>query len=716
MIRTRSTITLVGATLLFAASASAQASQFDIPGPAGSVHFGTKVATLPNGNIVVTDPDASVGGKSNVGAVYLYGPKGGAPISTLSGDQDNDHVGNGGIVLVGNGNFLVFSPDWHGAGTQFASPGAVTWGSGTAGVSGVVSAGNSLVGDTAYDQVGAPSLGNIGITILTNGNYVVQSPQWHNVLGAATWGNGNAGVSGTVSQANSLVGTVSNASVASGGVTALTNGNYVVASAWNDFSNIGVGAATWGSGVTGIKGTISESNSLVGVASGDNIGSHGVIALSNGNYVVASPQWHYAGQIDAGAATWGNGTGGTVGRVLPGNSLVGDSQGDRVGDRVLALSNGNYVVLSYSWNNTALPYTPAVGAATWCSGTAATSAVVGPDNSLIGSTTSDQVGTNAAALSNGNFVVVSVHWHNAGSADAGAATWRSGSGSSSGVVSTVNSLVGSSANDQVGWSITALKNGNYVVSSPYWNAFAGAATWGNGSSGVTGPVSQVNSLVGTAGAYVAQSELTALSNGNYVVASPLWQVNAATPQLGAVTWGNGSSGTSGIVSAANSLVGTTTNDGVGSNGVAALTNGNYVVASNNWDFIGTASDTGAVTWGGGSAGIAGPVSYDNSLVGAYVSDHVGRNSVEAVANGNYVVRSSYFDNMTFAYAGAVALVRGFGPTKKAVIEGIENVHGLNADFVSYAYDPSHDQLAVGRPLYNVVTILKLDLLFRDPFE
>ena len=32
--------------------------------------------------------------------------------------------------------------------------GAVTWGSGTAGVSGVVSSANSLVGSTANDQVG----------------------------------------------------------------------------------------------------------------------------------------------------------------------------------------------------------------------------------------------------------------------------------------------------------------------------------------------------------------------------------------------------------------------------------------------------------------------------------------------------------------------------------------------------------------------------------
>jgi len=45
--------------------------------------------------------------------------------------------------------------------------------------------------------------------------------------------------------------------------------------------------------------------------------------------------------------------------------------------------------------------------------------------------------------------------------------------------------------------VTALSNGNYVVESPYWNGQRGAATWGDGSAGVTGPVDATNSLVGT---------------------------------------------------------------------------------------------------------------------------------------------------------------------------------------------------------------------------
>ena len=73
----------------------------------------------------------------------------------------------------------------------------------------------------------------------------------------------------------------------------------------------------------------------------------------------------------------------------------------------------------------------------------------------------------------------------------------------------------------------------------------------------------------------------ALTNGNYVVRSPGW--DGAALNVGAVTWGNGSSGVVGAVSAANSLVGSQDLDNVGSGGAVALPNGNYVVISDQWN-------------------------------------------------------------------------------------------------------------------------------------
>ena len=76
---------------------------------------------------------------------------------------------------------------------------------------------------------------------------------------------------------------------------------------------------------------------------------------------------------------------------------------------------------------------------------------------------------------------------------------------------------------------------------------------------------------------------------------PYWDNGAAT-DAGAVTWGSGTAGVSGVVSAANSLVGSTANDQVGYGGVTALSNGNYVVRSPAWD-NGAATDAGAVDLG-----------------------------------------------------------------------------------------------------------------------
>src|SRR5262249_41459994 len=153
--------------------------------------------------------------------------------------------------------------------------GAVTWGDGTAGVRGVVAEANSLVGSDPGDRVGSNG------SVLSNGNYVVVSANWSGNRGAATWGDGTTGVRGTVSEANSLVGSDTIDQVGST-VTRLSNANYVVLSAnWSGNR----GAATWGDGTTGVRGTVSEANSLVGSDPNDQVGS-ALTRLSNGNYVV----------------------------------------------------------------------------------------------------------------------------------------------------------------------------------------------------------------------------------------------------------------------------------------------------------------------------------------------------------------------------------------------------------------------------------------------
>lgn len=627
------------------------------PNPGVGDQFAQAAVVLGNLNVVATDPfDDAIA--TDGGATYLFNGASGALESTLSGTFTNDRVGSGGVTELDNGNYVVVSSGW--GDTGLGPRGAVTWGSASSGVSGAVSAANSLVGANSNDRVGSG-----GITaLITNGNYVVASPDWANgsqtLTGAVTWGNGSSGISGVVSAANSLIGANPDDQVGSGGVTELTNGNYVVASPFFNTAAGSLGAVTWGSGTTGISGLATSANSLVGGSGGDQVGSGGVTALSNGNYVVASPLWDNLTIFNAGAVTWGNGSLGTSGLVTTGNSLVGGTPNDQVGNSgVTALtSNGNYVVLSPNWSR---PGAASAGAVTWRDGGAATAASVQTLNSLVGTTTNDQIGSaGVAALSNGNYVVASPRWDNlsSSSTDAGAATWGEGTIGISGAVSTDNSLVGAVTSDLVAQGgVTALTNGNYVVNSYSWRGSDGAVTWGDGSTGTTGTVSITNSLVGplsggdTVGLgpdFDGSGGVIALSNGNYVVNSPLW----GTGSLGAVTWGDGSIGSVGEVGATNSLVGVTGGDQVGSGGIQTLTNGNYVVSSPQWN-NGAVGNAGAVSWGDGTTGTSGLVSSSNSLVGSTSGDQVGFGSVTALSNGNYVVLNSIWDNGPASNVGAV---------------------------------------------------------------
>jgi hypothetical protein len=72
----------------------------------------------------------------------------------------------------------------------------------------------------------------------------------------------------------------------------------------------------------------------------------------------------------------------------------------------------------------------------------------------------------------------------------------------------------------------------------------------------------------------------------------------------------------GKVSRSNSLVGSTANDILGGAGVTALSDGNYVVRSRNWDLGALlATDSGAVTLGNGGRGSIGAISAQNSVLG-----------------------------------------------------------------------------------------------------
>jgi len=719
------TLLLDPKNLVISAAPAGVLPQFDLidPHPTAGAGFGSLFSVRNTGNVLVFNPNDDFGGAS-AGAAYLFNGLTGALISALVGSEDNDRVGDS-VHLLRNDNYLVKSYYWH------DGRGALTWGGATAGVSGVVSEANSLIGSSPGEHLGA-----FGALEVRNGNYVVPDPSWKDGRGAVTWVNGSTGQtidgSGIISEANSLIGSNPDDTVGTF-LTTLSNGNYVVSSInWHGNR----GAATWGDGTTGVSGVVSEANSLVGSnpgpscfsrpPQGDCVGIN-IGTPSNGNYLVGSLFWNSA----RGAVTWGDGTKGVRGPISEANSLVGSSPDDQVGINLAGTSSGNYLVGSRFWNGHR-------GAVTWGDGTTGVRGTISEANSLVGSNPNDQVGFTAAALSNGNFLILTPFWNG----NRGAVTWFSGTGAVHGAVSEANSLVGSSPNDYVGTlnplgesGLKVLSNGNYVVASPLWNANRGAVTWGDGTTGVSGVISEANSLVGTTpgpscfdppygdcvglnigtpsnGNYLVGSRFwnsargavtwgdgttgvrgtiseanslvgsnpndqvgfraTALSNGNFLIGSPFWNGNR-----GAVTWFSSTGEVHGTVSEANSLVGSSPNDYVGArsplgeSGLTVLSNGNYLVGSLNWN-----GNRGAATWGDGATGVRGVISEANSLIGSNPGDMVGT-SVFALTNGNYVVGSPNWNSNR----GAATWGDGTGGVKGAVSEANSLVGGTSGDMV-----------------------------------
>jgi Repeat of unknown function (DUF5650)/Secretion system C-terminal sorting domain len=547
---------------------------------------------------------------------------------------------------------------------------------------------------TITDINGPAGSGQFGqtITVLPNGNYVVTDPLYDEGatpdVGAVYLYNGR-----TRNLISSLKGSTAGDRIGSSGITILANGNYLVHSPnWDNGSEIDAGALTWCSRTKGLAGGIvSSSNSLVGSTAGDQVGG-GIVALSNGNYVVGSPNWDNGSATDAGAATWGNGTTGLVGIISSTNSLVGGSTRDKVGTNVRALSNGNYIVLSRDWNNGSFLTAPAFGAVTWGNGTTGITGVVSSANSLVGSSQIDRVGSGVMILSNGNYLVITPFWNDlvTGNGNAGAVTWGSGTTGVVGIISSSNSLIGSSGGESLGnplsdSHVTLLSNGNYVVSSSRWGNGAGAVTWGSGTTGISGFASSSNSLVGsTANDRVGSGHVTALSNGNYVVGSQDWD-NGAAIDAGAVTWGSGTTGVVGFVSSSNSLVGSQINDQVGLGGITALKNGNYVVRSIFWD-NGAATDAAAITWGNGATGISGVINSGNSLIGNSAGDLLGNGGMTVLNNGNYVISSPDWDNGATLNAGAVTWGNGTTGISGVVSSGNSLVGSTANDRVGGGYN------------------------------
>jgi hypothetical protein len=682
------------------AQPQANKGQINLYGPAGSRSFGYSVTVLPNGNFVVTDPYYSPGTTTFAGAVYLYNGASKALISTMKGSLTTDLVGNGGITVLQDGNFLVRSPMWtNGA---VAGAGAARYCSSWDTCYGVISASNSLVGSSSQDYVGA------AIRILSDGNFLVQSPDWDDGptqnVGAVTYCSTSSSCYGAVSFSNSLIGEHAQDNLSFNGILILDNGRYVVLStSWDRGGITDAGAATYCSS-GGCSGYVSLSNSLVGSTSGDRV-SYGSIRLPySGNYLVLSPNWDNGGIIDRGAATWCSGSSGCTGEVTLANSLVGSQAGDGSDlDAVASLDVNNYMVLWPYWDNGGVAD---AGAVKWCPGGSGCVGTMSAGSSLVGSHINDQVGLSGTEMGSGRYMVASYNW-NGTAAGAGAVTFCTNPSGCAGSLSTANSLVGGNDGDHVGSGSFTWDTSSLIFSTNSWHYFsaanAGAVTFCDLDylSNCSGYLSTDNSLVGThASDQVGSDTLLFLSNGNYLVSSTHWNGG-----LGAVTFCSGGSGCKGAVSSDNSLVGSYDEDGVGYR-VQQLKNGNYVVGSPYWN-NGLVSDAGAVTFCSGTSGCMGTISPANSLVGTRLNDHVGNPSIETLENNDYLVESTYWGGGEPNGEGNVAWCGGSSGCLGSLGWYPRRATGTISEGTQLygKYDPVNNQVLVGREEDNIVTVL-----------
>ncbi|MEH3099063.1 hypothetical protein [Sphingomonas adhaesiva] len=411
-----------------------------------------------------------------------------------------DNVGNA-VTALPNGAYLILSPNWN------KTRGAVTFVAAGGTITGTISSSNSLVGTTGAegnaiycpscvngtpDMFGGDYVGSGGVTVLGNGNVLLASPKWSQQRGAITFINGTTGAlvdgtastTGSISAANSLVGT-----------QAATR--YV--SSKSRYGNT-VGQRYWVGGDQ--VGSIPEGASAP------------VDLIGNDRFLLINNNWHNrTGSVTLGKSD-GTFAGGGVfaGQVGAANSLIGSTastvytpsdltqenyslryNGDWLGsDSYKVLADGRIAIFSPNWSGT-------LGATTLMNGTTGLVGAVYAGNSAVGTVAGDQVGYggtyNTYELTNGKTLFVNIN----AVGTAGAVTELAAGAAFTGTLDATNSLVGAGAGDALGANgVILLPNNRYIISSSFASGGQGAITYHDGTTPLTGTMSLRNSFYGDA--------------------------------------------------------------------------------------------------------------------------------------------------------------------------------------------------------------------------
>jgi len=578
-------------------------------------NFGSSINVLPNGNVVVYDPgDSSIAFRN--GAFHLFDPLTQVLIRSFFGNAEFSFE-NSFVMSLPNSNFVIVSPDAREKGV--IASGAVRLIDGQTGIQ----IGDVLVGDLVNDR-----LGSGGVTVLTKNNFVIASPS-SSVNGLEDNGSVMLIDGATGMQIGSTIaGDNFSDNLGNGGVVALTNGNFVVVS----YSDFVAGITNAGSiklfdGNTGVQ----IGNTIAGDNDDDRLGEPiffqaklvlSVKDLGNGNFVIASPNDTVAGINKAGSVMLVDGnTGLQIGSVFS-----GDDEEDQLGVLgATVLVNGNFVVASFQDDHNGIVDAGTVRLIDGITGTLIAGVISG-------GTGGDMLGSHLPlSLANGNFAVASPLYDDGANVNAGSVMLISGTTGLQ-IGSTVR---GNHEEDQLGINLEKLKNNNFVVVSRVdgnETTYSGSVRLVDGETGVqlgNTIIGEPNDKLGNlrVGTF---NGIASLPNGNFVVPSP-----RVDDFLGGVFLVDGLTGSQ----IGETIKGDIAFDQLGSDGVFALSNNNYVIVSGD-DNVGGKEEAGSIRLVSGVTGLQ----LGEPIVGKNQAD-LSRAFVVDLENSDYFLLGGPFLNI-----------------------------------------------------------------------
>ncbi len=561
---------------------------------------------LTNGNFVITTPFDDVAAITNAGSVQLRNGTTGQLISMVAGDVAQDKMGSGAWNGVGNvqqlaTGFVLISSSLDNIFGGAATVGSLKFMDPDTGV--VIS---TINGQTANDQ-----LGSFGIQILPSGTIVVRSSSY-TIGGFANYGRYTFVNPSTGIEITTINGEADGILLGYYPLVQLTNGNLV--------------AYTGFSGPRGliklINGTtFAEIATVKGLRINAYFSEQGVMALSNGNFVVLSEADELVAFNRGRAALIDGATGAVI------NNYGADVFG---GDNIegFSLDNGNYVVVF-----------PAYGGAdegrmTIHNGT--TGAILG---TLNGAVTDDLISLfYKVTLANSHFIISFNYQDPGGIVDGGCIYYYNGNNGA-----LLNSICGDEINERLGLGVNSKSSDQNIFISSMSEKVAGIVL---GSvrifNGTTGTI--IQTFYGVNAGDYGQIGLLASDVGTMLIAAPSYD----SP-------GVADGGRAMVVNTSTGAIladhyGAVASDQIGSGGAPVLSaSGHFVLLSPAADRAGMVN-SGSVMFLNKTTGAV-----EAEVLGTTADDQLGLIGIQTfqiLSNGDYLFRASNSDLNGVSNSGA----------------------------------------------------------------